>query len=229
MKKSLIKVVARPEILLIGPVKSPVSQVIYPLYVAVKKIYSNPDSLKILGREIGKLVKKIGGKKIIGCETSGLVLAAAASIEVNLPMCYVRKNKAVFPRYTVEGIVKKGERVVLVDDAIVKGNTKLTFIKHIKDQGGVVAGIVTMLDVPKFKNSEARKKLKKMGIACHSLFTWLEWWQAFHKAGLMSDAMAAIAYDAEDDIMKWQGKNKEARIRWQWFNKVKREQHNRFI
>ncbi len=215
------KVLARPEALLIGPVRSPVSGVTYPVYVAAKRMYTYPDTIQVLAKEMGEVVKRLGAKKIVGGETVGIILVTAISMATDIPMCYVRKEQRVPPRYGVEGVLASGEEVVLIDDSLVKGADKLKFIANIEAMGAKVTDIVTFLDVPLFAGSPERKMIAEKGIRCHSLGTWPEWFDALHEYGYLSDEMAKVAMDSANDILPWQGDGETAKAKWQWFETIK--------
>ncbi len=229
MNDRLKQVLARPEVLMMGPLSSPVSGHTFPIYTAAKKIYTYPDTLHVLGEELGALVQSVGGRKVVGGETVGIVLATAISMAAGIPMCYVRKEPRASPRFGVEGVILPGEEVVLVDDSMVSGKTKLMFMKNIEEAGAKVTDIVVLLDVPRVSGGVDRRAIQERGIRYHHLLLWEDWFTALHDYSYLSDALYEVALDCARNIDSWQGSTPEAKGKWTWFERVRDAQAGRFI
>ena len=108
-----------------------------PLYITSKRLYSQPDKMVVLSEEI---IKFMAGKKfdiIAGSDTSGTPLAVAVSLAAGIPFVYTRKRrtKEGTKEKVIEGLYRKGERALVVDDGIGTGQTKVKFIKRLKKPG----------------------------------------------------------------------------------------------
>jgi orotate phosphoribosyltransferase len=89
----------------------------------------------------------VGFDLIGGGETAGIPLAAFLARSMNVPMIYVRKSsKAHGTASRIEGRLGPGERVLLIEDLITDGASKLDFIDAIRDAGGKVADVLVVLD-----------------------------------------------------------------------------------
>src|SRR5262245_13957853 len=67
---------------------------------------------------------------VAGGETAGIAYAAWMADRLMLPMQYVRKQPKGFGRNAqIEGEVKEGQRVLLVEDMTTDGGSKVNFIK----------------------------------------------------------------------------------------------------
>ncbi len=229
MKDIVKRAVARPEALIMGPVIAPSTGQKLPIHFVNKRMFSYPESLHIFGQEMGAIVKSIGGAKVVGGETAGIVLAAAISMEAGIPMCYARKEKREPPRYGVEGILRPGESVVLVDDSYVMGGGKMKFIANIEAMGARVTDIVVILDAYQPSYEEGRSLVGNKGIKIHSLCTWANAYEALHEYGYLSDEMAKVALDAVADLASWQGDGEAAKKKWAWFERVRDAQGGRFV
>ena len=86
-------------------------------------------ALKAIDREIGW--NKID--VVAGGETAGIPFAAFLAALAKKPMIYVRKQPKGFGRMAqIEGDLKSGKRVLLVEDLATDGGSKLVFIEALK-------------------------------------------------------------------------------------------------
>ena len=100
--------------------------------------------------------------------TAGIPLSTAVSLRMNIPMIYVRKSpKGYGTDSMVEGIFKKGSKVVLIDDMITDGGSKMKFIDGLKKVGAKVKDIVVVLD----REEGGKESLSAYGVKLHSLVT----------------------------------------------------------
>ena len=68
-----------------------------------------------------------------GGETAGIPFAAFLAALAKKPMIYVRKQPKGFGRMAqIEGDLKPGKRVLLVEDLATDGGSKLVFIEALK-------------------------------------------------------------------------------------------------
>ena len=58
MNKNLEKALAKPGVLLMGPMISPASGDRIPIHITPRRFFSYPDFLLLIAQEIGKIVKK---------------------------------------------------------------------------------------------------------------------------------------------------------------------------
>ena len=73
---------------------------------------------------------------IAGGETAGIPFAAWIADRLALPMQYVRKKPKGFGRDArIEGEIKEGQRVLLVEDLTTDGGSKLSFVDAIRETG----------------------------------------------------------------------------------------------
>jgi len=84
---------------------------------------------------------------IAGGETAGIPFAAFLATALNKPMIYVRKAaRAHGTGSRLEGLLEPGQRVLLVEDLITDGITKLTFLEAIRDADGVINTSLVVFD-----------------------------------------------------------------------------------
>lgn len=80
-----------------------------------------------------------------GTSTAGIAHAALVAERLGLPMGYVRgSNKSHGRQNNIEGIVKKGMKVVVVEDLISTGGSSLEVVEALRKAGCEVLGLVAI-------------------------------------------------------------------------------------
>ncbi|MRI02956.1 orotate phosphoribosyltransferase [Limosilactobacillus reuteri] len=88
---------------------------------------------------------------IAGTATAGIPHAAWVAQNMELPMIYVRtKPKDHGQGKQIEGILKEGQKVVVIDDLISTGGSVLNAVRAVNNAGGKVIGVVSVFtyDLP---------------------------------------------------------------------------------
>ena len=144
------------------------SGLVSPIYVDLRILPSYPDSMAIVTTELVKAVKKLKPDVVAGAETAGIPLAMAISLKTKLPMIYVRKKpKSYGTMEMIEGILKKDQKVILIDDMATNAYSKLKFVDGIKHSGGIVNDVLIVLD----REQGGVEALAKENVKLHSLIT----------------------------------------------------------
>jgi len=122
--------------------------------------------------ELAKMAKGKRIDKVIGIDARGFILAASLAYKLKAGLAIVRK-KGKLPRPTVsetydleyasetvemhQDSIKKGERILLVDDVLATGGTMSSVVKIIKKLGGKITGLLFFIEL---NNLGGRAKLK---------------------------------------------------------------------
>ncbi len=130
---------------------------------------------KALKKAIDQLVKKFKGEKIdkvVGIDARGFILAGILADRLKAGMVMVRKKgklpyKTESQEFDLEygkGIleihkdsIKKGEKVLLVDDVLATGGTMLATAKLIEKLKGKIAGIAFLITLDYLPGKEKLK------------------------------------------------------------------------
>jgi orotate phosphoribosyltransferase len=108
---------------------------------------------------------------IAGGETAGIAFAAWVADRMTLPMQYVRKQAKGFGRNArIEGEVRAGQRVLLVEDLTTDGGSKVGFVNALREAGCIVEHAFAFFYYDIFPGG--LKKLSDMGVTHHALATW---------------------------------------------------------
>lgn len=146
-----------------------------PVYIDCRKIISFLNERReITGFAADLLRKKCDIAKvdyIAGGETAGISYAAWISETLDKPMLYVRKKPKGFGRGAqIEGEMKEGARVLLVEDLATDGASKVAFANALRDGGAVVTDVFSVFFYGIYK--ESPKIFADAGLTLHYLATW---------------------------------------------------------
>lgn len=116
-------------------------------------------------------VERAAGSKVVrlaGAELGGIPLVTAASLATGLPCVFVRNAKKDYgTAKQLEGVLKDGEGVVIVEDVATTGGQALEAAKVIQALGGRVLAIIATID----RQEGARENVEGAGIRFEALFT----------------------------------------------------------
>lgn len=128
---------------------------------------TQPDILEALGREFAKHVTE-DVTLIAGAELGGVALAASAAMACGKSWIIVRNSKKGYGTgKLVEGVLKGGDVVLLVEDIATTGGQVLEAAKVITDAGATVRKIVCVID----RRQGAEENITGAGYAFESILT----------------------------------------------------------
>lgn len=82
---------------------------------------------------------------LMGTSTAGIAHAAITADILNLPMGYVRGSSKDHGRKNqIEGKLKKGQKVVVIEDLISTGGSAIDVVNVLRDAGAEVLGIASI-------------------------------------------------------------------------------------
>ena len=153
-----------------------------PVYIDCRKLISFPEArAKIMNHALRLIDKEIGWSKIdvvAGGETAGIPFAAFLADRAKKSMIYVRKQPKGFGRMAqIEGDLKPGKRVLLVEDLATDGGSKIVFIEALKKAEAKVTDCFVIFHYGIFPQST--EMLAAAGVKLHALATW---WDALEAA-----------------------------------------------
>lgn len=164
------------------------SGIMSPVYVDFRGLVSKPELLKKIGQALASKACEIGCDRLAGIPYAGLPLGVAASLASEIPMIYPRKEvKDYGTRKLIEGEFSQGDRVLVVDDIITDGASKIEAIEPLKEAGLVVEDVLVILD----REQGGDRILAKAGYTLHSLGKLSEVLDALVAAGKVEAKMRA--------------------------------------
>lgn len=104
---------------------------------------------------------------IAGTATAGIPHAAWVSEQLDLPMAYIRSSaKGHGKENKIEGYVKEGQKVVVVEDLISTGGSVLQAVDALEQVGAVVLGVVAIFTYELPRGTQA---FADAGLTVHTL------------------------------------------------------------
>ena len=167
-----------------------------PVYIDCRTIIAYPKARsEIADMMVAMIETQIGASSIdnvAGGETAGIPFAAFAAERMGLPMSYVRKKPKGYGRNArIEGGIKPGQRVLLIEDLATDGGSKLDFASAIRDAGAACTDIAVVFQYGIFPEAEA--ELAMRDIKVHRLCSWKELLSAAENAGAIDqDTLGAV-------------------------------------
>jgi len=161
-----------------------------PYFFNVAKMF-NPRSLELIGEAYAKIIANFIGLKefncIFGPSYKGIPLAVAASFKVR--QLYGEEKLILYDRKEVKDYGAKGDevivgsadvgsRLIIVDDVLTTGLTKLKVKERLENLGFRVVGVVVLMDRNELEeNTPASGVIKMHGLKFHSVIDAVELFQ----------------------------------------------------
>lgn len=172
-----------------------------PVYVDCRKIISFPRARAQLMDMGVELLAQVAGLEqfdaVAGGETAGIPFAAWIAERLGLPMLYIRKKPKGFGRNArIEGELRPGQRVLLVEDLATDGGSKLSFIDAVREAEGEIAHCLVVFHYGNFP--ESTQSLADRGVALHGLCTWWDVLAAAEQRGYTAEQIAEVRHFLND-------------------------------
>lgn len=145
-----------------------------PVYCDCRKLISFPKERNILIKLALNKIKSLKNfdkiNNIAGGESAGIPYASLISQKLNLPLSYVRKEKKKFGKTSqIEGIINSKDNVLLVEDLMTDGGSKIKFIDAINN---IDAKVIAIFVIFNYGINQEFLEFKGKKIKIISLATW---------------------------------------------------------
>jgi uridine monophosphate synthetase len=142
-----------------------------PIYIDLRVLSSRPNLLARVAKTYLPLLGGLEYDRLAALPYAALPIATAISLQSGRPMIYPRKEtKDYGTQSVVEGGFRKGEMVVVIDDLVTTGESKLEAIDRLKAVGLKVRDVVVLVD----RQGGAAQVLGEAGYRLHAVFTLTE-------------------------------------------------------
>jgi orotate phosphoribosyltransferase len=177
-----------------------------PVYIDVQRLISFPRiraALMDLASET--VLANVGFEQfdtVAGVESSGIAYAAWIAERLSLPLQYVRRRPRGFGREAqIEGTLRPGARVLLVDDISTDGRSKIELARALRAMEARVDHVLVMFFYDVFP--EARSLLAELRLRLHHLATWRDVLAEARASGYLPAAAADDVQRFVDDPARW--------------------------
>jgi len=177
-----------------------------PVYIDCRKLISHPRiRAALMDFAVATLARDVGFEAfdaVAGGETAGIPFAAWIADRLALPMQYVRKKPKGFGRGArIEGEIRDGQRVLLVEDLTTDGGSKVGFANAIREAGGICEHTFVVFYYDVFADAPAT--LADAGLRLHHLTTWRDVLAASRAGGHFDEAAHAAVEAFLADPLGW--------------------------
>lgn len=117
------------------------------VYVDIKNAITYPEILERIAEMMAEKLKKYDFDRIACIELGGVPIAVAVSMKTKKPLVIFRKEKKTHGLGNdMIGELKKGDKVVVVEDVITTGRSAISVAERVKERGGEIVAILAVVD-----------------------------------------------------------------------------------
>lgn len=140
------------------------------LFRDITPLMADGDAYHQACSELIDYAKKVGAEVVAGPESRGFIFGCPVAYELNIGFVPVRKPNKL-PRETISykydleygsnelfmhaDAIKKGQKVLIIDDLLATGGTVAATIKMVEMLGGEVVGCAFLIELSDLKGREA--------------------------------------------------------------------------
>lgn len=132
-----------------------------PIYSDLRMTLSYPEVRNLIKVEMARLIMENFGETevVAGIATGAIAHGALVADSLAMPFVYVRSTpKDHGLENLIEGDIKPGQKVVLIEDQLSTGNNCMKCLNTVREAGGIVLGALVIFD---YQFSLAAKALKR--------------------------------------------------------------------
>lgn len=173
-----------------------------PIYIDCRKVVSDPSFMRLYNTAAITLLERRGAsfQVVAGGETAGIPYGAYLASALSLPFIYIRKKpKGYGTTSRLEGMLPAGADVLLVEDLITDGGSKVGFLDAVRDAGAKVTDALVLFD----REQGGGDLLAGQGVTLHSVCDRTTAFAMGNSAGLLDDLTRDSCNDYFRDPEAW--------------------------
>lgn len=181
------------------------SGVLSPIYTDNRLLMSHPGEWKeIVDAFADVVINRIGRQNITviaGTDSAGISHAAYLASLLHLPMAYIKSEETPYgTRRKIEGIIKAGDRVVIVEDLISTGKSSISAAKTAREAGAIVDYCLAIFDYGLVESKKAFSEAKCTLLAVTNVNALVE---VAHEKKVISEREKRMVLDWQKEPMGW--------------------------
>lgn len=170
-----------------------------PIYCDNRLTMSYPEIREFIAESFAAVIREQypDTEVIAGTATAGIPHAAWVAQKMNLPMAYIRdKAKGHGKENQIEGIIKPGQKVVVIEDLISTGGSSIKAAKAVQDTGAESQAVLAIFS---YQLDKAVQAFNEAGIPFQSLSDYTALMEvALEKGVIQQDDVQALKAWRED-------------------------------
>ena len=174
-----------------------------PIYTDLRMTLSYPEVRNLIKVEMARLIMENFGDAdvIAGIATGAIAHGALVADSLAMPFVYVRSTpKDHGLENLIEGDIKPGQKVVLIEDQLSTGNNCMKCLNTVRDAGGIVLGVLVIYD---YRFAPAAKLLKQAKLPVITLTNFETMMDVAVENGTLSPADADTLHHWHNDPDSW--------------------------
>ena len=139
-----------------------------PIYIDLRLLVSDPRLMALVARMLNDILSRLRYDRIAAIPYGGLPIGQATALAAGMPLIYPRREaKDYGTKKLIEGKYASGETVVVLDDLVTTGGSKLEAMAPLVDAGLKVKDVVVLVD----REQGGREELAAHGLSLHAALT----------------------------------------------------------
>jgi orotate phosphoribosyltransferase len=178
-----------------------------PIYNDNRLLLGNADHRRLIADGFAEIVAKdrMAVDVVGGTVTAGIAFAATLADKLNKPMIYVRdKAKGHGLKNRIEGILKPGQHVLMIEDLVSLGGSVLAAVEGVKEAEGQCN---TVLSVFSYEIKESQEMFKAADCRLVPLLTFGTLLKVAISKGFVSKDEEELIDSWRSDPLAWGEKN----------------------
>ncbi|MBR2570495.1 MAG: orotate phosphoribosyltransferase [Paenibacillus sp.] len=174
-----------------------------PIYCDNRLTMSYPEIRNAVAEGFAALIRELApdAEVIAGTATAGIPHAAWVAEKLNLPMAYIRdKAKGHGKQNQIEGMIKEGQKVVVIEDLISTGGSSLKAALAVKEAG---AEPVAVLAIFSYQLDKAVQAFEEAGIPLHTLSNYSALIEAALEMKVIEESDLSVLRAWREDPSTW--------------------------
>lgn len=175
-----------------------------PIYCDNRLTIAYPQVRDLIAESFKQLIEQEWGQidTVAGTATAGIPHAAYVSQKMSVPMAYVRSSaKGHGKGNMIEGLIRPGQRVVVIEDLISTGGSSVKAAKAVQDAGATVLGVVAIFT---YGFEKATAAFTEAGISIRTLTSYDILLQIAVEKGYIRQDEVALLTQWKQDPDNWQ-------------------------
>lgn len=136
-------------------------------YVDIKLASTQPDILRKISEMMAVHTDK-DAQRIAGMELGAVPIAAALSLKTGIPYVMIRKKKKGHGTGgRIEGEIKEGEKVIVVEDVTTTGGSSVETVEVLREFGAIVEKVLVVVD----RQEGGKEAMEEIGVELIPMLT----------------------------------------------------------